>query len=75
MRIPKFVLGAVISCVIFVGIMLALQTAWKADQRDRVERSNAPVCKVCHCGKSACHRDCGEENMCALRCEGLCQKR
>lgn len=30
-------------------------------------------CKICHCGQTFCHRECGEENMCNLRCEGLCQ--
>lgn len=34
-----------------------------------------PVCKICHCHKTFCHRECGEENMCILKCEGLCQKR
>lgn len=34
-----------------------------------------PACKICHCGKTSCHRDCGEDNMCSLKCEGLCQKR
>jgi len=34
----------------------------------------APACKVCHCGQTSCHRDCGTENMCNMRCEGLCKK-
>jgi hypothetical protein len=33
----------------------------------------APACKVCHCGQSACHRDCSAEGMCLVRCEGLCK--
>ena len=32
-----------------------------------------PSCKVCHCGKASCHKECGEENMCAVRCTGLCE--
>lgn len=31
------------------------------------------ACKVCHCGKVACHSACNEENMCTMRCEGLCK--
>ncbi len=34
----------------------------------------APACKICHCGKKACHRECGEDAMCTMRCEGLCRK-
>jgi hypothetical protein len=34
----------------------------------------APACKVCHCGKVSCNAACSEENMCAVRCEGLCKK-
>ena len=34
----------------------------------------APQCKVCHCGKTQCHRECGEDNMCNLKCEGLCKR-
>ena len=33
-----------------------------------------PTCKVCHCGQTTCHRECSEENMCAMRCEGLCKR-
>jgi hypothetical protein len=33
------------------------------------------VCRTCHCGKEACVRECSEESMCAMRCEGECQKR
>lgn len=36
------------------------------------ESHHPPSCKVCHCGKTSCHRECGEENMCNLKCEGLC---
>ncbi len=33
-----------------------------------------PACKICHCGKGSCHRECGEDAMCTMRCEGLCRK-
>jgi len=38
-------------------------------------KPKAPVCKICHCHKTLCATSCGEENMCLLRCERLCQKR
>ena len=34
----------------------------------------APLCKICHCHKAQCSAQCGEENMCNLRCEGLCKQ-
>lgn len=49
-------------------------TAYQYHSKPRIElvAPPAPACKICHCGKTSCHRDCGEENMCNLRCEGLC---
>jgi hypothetical protein len=40
-----------------------------------VRKTYPPViCRTCHCGKEFCVRECTEENMCAMRCEGMCQK-
>jgi len=41
----------------------------------RVQHPKPPICKICHCGKTSCHQECGAENMCVMRCEGLCQKK
>lgn len=59
-------LGVVLVFSVFLGI-ISIAT--------KLAKPKLPVCKVCHCGQISCHRDCGEENMCMLRCEGLCQKK
>lgn len=43
--------------------------------RGRQLGNAVPACRVCHCGQSACHRECGEDAMCAARCEGLCKRK
>lgn len=81
MRLPRFVLGAVISCVLFVGIMMIVSNlvgamfSHSSKPKIKLVGPPAPACKVCHCGQTSCHADCGEENMCNLKCEGLCQKK
>jgi hypothetical protein len=35
----------------------------------------AVICKVCHCGKTVCSRECSEENMCAVKCELDCKRK
>lgn len=52
-----------------------IRAVYQYHSKPRIELvAPPPTCKVCHCGKVSCHRDCGEENMCNLKCEGLCQK-
>lgn len=38
-------------------------------------RKPAPECKICHCHKTLCARECSEESMCAMQCQRLCDRR
>ena len=63
--------------VLLVTIALVISTANTFSAYKKTHRHVAPAvpaCKVCHCGKVNCHAACSEENMCAMRCEGLCNK-
>lgn len=34
--------------------------------------ASAPQCKVCHCHKTKCSKQCSEDSMCEMRCERQC---
>lgn len=43
--------------------------------REETKIKAMPVCKICHCGKTSCHRECDGDMMCMLKCENLCNKK
>lgn len=45
-------------------------TGWVIQQFREV-----PVCKICHCGKTLCDKECSGERMCAMQCEKACIRR
>jgi len=77
-KLFPFAIGAFLTTVATIGIFSAaagfVQHVFSYHSKPKVEIV-APACKVCHCGKTSCHRECGEENMCVLRCEGLCERK
>lgn len=62
--------------VVFILGMLVLLIAIPAPYQTipLPKPPKTPACKVCHCAKTSCHRECGEEAMCNMRCEGLCKR-
>jgi len=77
-RLFPFALGAFLTTIAAIGIFSAtagfVQRVFSYHSKPKVEIV-IPACKVCHCGKTSCNRECGEGNMCVLRCEGLCEKK
>jgi hypothetical protein len=77
-KLLPFALGAILTTVATVGIFSAasgfIQRVFSYHSKPKVEIV-APACKVCHCGKMSCDRECSEENMCLTLCEGLCEKK
>lgn len=61
--------------VLLAGILIAILTAAQLYVVYHTPQPVPPPCKICHCHKVSCHRECGEENMCVLRCEGLCGRK
>ena len=59
--------------IIVLMCMVALATL-AIYHDDPAPKPQPPACRVCHCGKVQCHKECSEENMCAMRCADLCKK-
>jgi hypothetical protein len=60
--------------VTLLALALAVCALMDFFGQPRPQKPTPPVCKVCHCGKTSCHRECSDENMCVLHCERLCKK-
>jgi len=73
--ISGLVLTAVMLWVLMVGVNTLITRIFSHHSKPSIQLVDPrPACKICHCRKVLCHRNCGEENMCNLKCEGLCQK-
>lgn len=76
----RYLISVLLSTMLLAGLgMLVaefIRIAFSHRSKPDIELVNPrPACKICHCGKTSCHRECGEENMCTLRCEGLCERK
>jgi len=65
-KIQEFLVYAGLA-IAFTGLLLMVA--------GKMHPNLAPTCKVCHCGKTVCSRECSEENMCAVKCELDCKRR
>jgi len=52
--------------VIGLGLLLLQEISEKA----YLKQHPPVICRTCHCHKEFCVRECSEETMCAMRCEG-----
>lgn len=60
--------------IIFILVLslTILSFAWLDNKFDKPA---SPECKICHCHKTLCARECSEETMCVMQCQRLCDKR
>lgn len=56
--------------ILFIVVVMALAVAGKIHRKPV-----SPECKICHCHKTLCARECSEETMCAMQCQRLCDRR
>ena len=66
---------AAFTFVVLIGLGLLLFHVDNEARKAYLKLHPPATCKICHCGKELCVKECSEESMCAMRCEGLCQRK
>ncbi len=59
----------------FFVILVIIGALFIVAGKKEPQQSQLPDCKICHCHKQICSRQCSEENMCAMRCEKECGRK